>query len=96
MDSGVIIALLAAFTIGIVLLISIFHFGFFMRDPRNRGAVKNIINDGSSATTNVRPGSSSSGHYAGLAENHEVDASGSVHSSAGVAPGRPGGQPPGL
>ena len=57
MDSGVIIGLLAIFTIGIVLAISIFHFGFFMRDPRNRGAVYNVfVEDGSSATTDVRHG----------------------------------------
>ena len=57
MDSGIIIGALALFTIGIVLTISVSHFGFFLRDPRNRGAAKNVfINDGSSATTEVRDG----------------------------------------
>jgi hypothetical protein len=57
MDSGVIIALLAVFTIGIVLAGSIFHFGFFVRDPRNRGAARNVlVEDGPSATTEVRDG----------------------------------------
>ena len=55
MDSSVIIGLLAVFTIGIVLALAIFHFGYFLKDPRNRGAAKNaLINDGPSATTEVR------------------------------------------
>lgn len=57
MDSGIIIALLALFTIGVVLAISVFHFGFFVRDPRNKGAVRNVlVEDGPSATTEVRGG----------------------------------------
>ena len=57
MDSGIIIGLLAVFTIGIVLAISVFHFGFFLKDPRNRGAARNVfVEDGASATTEVRDG----------------------------------------
>jgi hypothetical protein len=96
MDSGVIIALLAVFTIGIVLAISIFHFGYFLKDPRNRGAARNVINDGESATTRVRPNSTTSGAFAGLAEQHEHDAADTVHASSGVMPSRAGAQPPGL
>ena len=51
MDPGIIIGTLAVFTIGSVLLISIGHFGFFLRDPRNRFQVQNILADGPSATT---------------------------------------------
>lgn len=52
MDSGIIIGVLALFTIGIVLAISIFHFGYFLKDPRNKGAAKNVfVHDGESATT---------------------------------------------
>ena len=55
MDSSIIIGLLALFTIGIMLALSIFHFGYFLKDPRNRGAAKNaLVDDGPSATTQVR------------------------------------------
>jgi hypothetical protein len=57
MSSGAIIGLLAIFTIGIVLAISVFHFGYFLKDPRNRGATHNVlVKDGPSATTEVRDG----------------------------------------
>ena len=97
MDSGVIIALLAVFTIGIVLAISIFHFGYFLKDPRNSSAAKNaLIDDGPSATTEVRPANSTGRAYGGLAEAGESASVGSSHAESGVMPGRSGGQPPGL
>jgi hypothetical protein len=96
MDSGVIIALLAVFTIGIVLAISIFHFGSFLKDPRNRGAAKNVVEDGPSATTQVRPNRTTPGAFGGLAEEPERASVGSSHADTGVMPARSGGQPPGL
>ena len=73
MDSGLIIGLLALFTIGIVLAISIFHFGYFLKDPRNRGAARNaLVDDGPSAATAGRSGSTA-GPYRGLVERTEED-----------------------
>lgn len=51
MDPGIIIGVLAVFTIGSVLLLSIGHFGFFLRDPKNRFQVANILAGGESAVT---------------------------------------------
>jgi hypothetical protein len=97
MGSEVIIALLAVFTIGIVLAISVFHFGYFLKDPRNRGAARNVlIDDGPSATTEVRPGGTPSRAFGGLAEDGERASVGTSHSATGVMPDRAGGQPPGL
>ena len=91
MDSGVIIALLAVFTIGIVLAISIVHFGSFLKDPRNRGAARNaLINDGPSATTEVRPGGQPSRAFGGLADEGEQAAAGSTHAQEGIMPARSG------
>lgn len=97
MGSGVIIALLAVFTIGIVLAISVFHFGYFLKDPRNRGAARNaLVDDGPSATTEVRHGGAPSRAFGGLADEDEQAAVGTSHAATGVMPGRVGGQPPGL
>jgi hypothetical protein len=80
MDSSVIIALLAVFTIGIALAISIFHFGFFLKDPRNRGAARNaLVEDGSSATTEVRGGQPVRGAWMRPAQTKRID---------GAEPGR--------
>ena len=46
-----IIGALALFTIGGVLGLSIFHFGFHLRDPKNLEAVKRVAEDRESATT---------------------------------------------
>jgi hypothetical protein len=63
MSSGAIIGALAFITIGLVLAVAIFHFGTYLRDPRNRGAAhKALVEDGSSAHTAVRGGS---GHAEG-------------------------------
>ena len=51
MDPGIIIGALAVFTIGSVLLISISHFGFFLRDPKNQFHVANILAGGEGATS---------------------------------------------
>jgi hypothetical protein len=57
MDSGILIGVLAAFTIGAVLLLSIGHFGGMMRDKKTRDAAKSsLIEDDSSAHTAVRGG----------------------------------------
>lgn len=50
MGSGLIIGVLALFTIGSVLLFAVIHFGQFLRDPKNRSHASNIIKDGPSAT----------------------------------------------
>ena len=56
MSSEWIIGALAFVTIGLVLLTSIYHFGYFLKDPRNKGAAKNVfVDDGESETTKVRP-----------------------------------------
>ena len=55
MSSEWIVGTLAFVTIGLVVLMGIYHFGVFLRDPRNRGAAKNVLqHDGESATTKVR------------------------------------------
>jgi hypothetical protein len=53
MDSGWIIAALAFMTIGGVLAISIFHFGFFLKDPANLEAASTVAKDRESAATSV-------------------------------------------
>lgn len=46
-----IIGALALVTIGSVAGLAIFHFGFFLKDPRNLDAFKRIAEDRTSATT---------------------------------------------
>lgn len=53
MGSEWIIGALAFVTIGFVIAISIYHFGTFLKDPRNRGAAANVAAGGKSATTSV-------------------------------------------
>jgi hypothetical protein len=52
-DSGWIIGALAFVTIGGVLALSIFHFGFHLKDPKNLEAVKRVAADRESAATKV-------------------------------------------
>ena len=74
MDSGIIIACLAVFTIGIVLAISVFHFGYFLRDPLNRQAAHNVmVADGSSATTEVRDGAPIRASFMRPAQTQKID-----------------------
>ncbi len=53
MNSEWIIGALAFMTIGGVLGISIFHFGFHLKDPKNMEATKRVAADRESATTKV-------------------------------------------
>lgn len=54
MSSEWIIGALALVTIGLVAAIAVYHFGTFLKDPRNRGAAYNaLVKDGKSATTRV-------------------------------------------
>ena len=53
MSSEWIIGALAFVTIGGVLGVAIFHFGFHLKDPKNMQAVKGVANDRESATTKV-------------------------------------------
>ena len=56
MSSEWIVGALAFVTIGLVALMGLYQFGVFLRDPRNRGAARNVLqHDGESATTKVRP-----------------------------------------
>ena len=58
MTSGWEIVALASMTIGGVLALSIVHFGGMMRDKKHRDTAKNVlVEDGSSAHTAVRGGS---------------------------------------
>ena len=54
MNPGIIIGALALVTFVLVLAFTLFHFGFFLKDPRNKGAAKNVFkDDGGSATTKL-------------------------------------------
>ncbi len=53
MDAHWIIAALAFMTIGGMLGLAIFHFGFHLKDPRNMEATKRVTADGESAATQV-------------------------------------------
>ena len=53
MDSEWIIGALAFFTIGGILALSIFHFAFHLKDPKNMAAAKSVANDEASAATEV-------------------------------------------
>lgn len=53
MSSDWIIGALAFVTIGLVIVIAIYHFGTFLKDPRNRGAAANVVSDGKAASTKV-------------------------------------------
>ncbi len=55
MSSEWIIGALAFITIGGVLGISVFHFGFHLKDPKNMAAAKSVAKDRESATTKVAP-----------------------------------------
>ena len=55
MSSEWIIGALAFVTIGGVLAVSIFHFGFHLKDPKNMAAAKSVANDRESATTRMAP-----------------------------------------
>ena len=58
MDSNYLILALLVMTIGGLLVISVIHFGWHLRDKRNRDAAKSaLIEDDSSAHTAVRGGS---------------------------------------
>ena len=58
MGSQWIIGALAFITIGMVIIVSVVHFGSHLRDKKNRDSAKNaILEDGSSAHTAVRGGS---------------------------------------
>ncbi len=58
MDSQWIIGALAFMTIGFVGIIAVVHFGSHLRDKKNRDSAMNaIVEDGSSAHTAVRGGS---------------------------------------
>lgn len=51
MDSSIIIAALAVFTIGGTLAAAVFHFGVHLKDPKNLEAAKRVAADRESATT---------------------------------------------
>ena len=53
MDSEWIIGALAVVTIGGVVGIAVFHFGYYLKDPRNMEATKRVMEDEESATTRV-------------------------------------------
>ena len=53
MDAEWIIAALAFMTIGGVLAVAIFHFGFYLKDPKNMAAAKAVADDRESAATRV-------------------------------------------
>lgn len=53
MDAEWIIAALAFMTIGGVLAVSIFHFAFYLKDPKNMAAAKSVAEDRESAATKV-------------------------------------------
>ncbi len=58
MGSGWELGVLAFMTIGGVIAISVLHFGSLMREKKNRDHAKNVlVEDGSSAHTAVRGGS---------------------------------------
>lgn len=63
MSSEWIIGALAFVTIGAVLAISIYHFGTFLKDPRNRGAAANVASDGRSASTSVANEAPAGGYH---------------------------------
>lgn len=52
-----IIGALALITIGGVLVLSVFHFGSFLTDPKNVDAVARVANDEKSATSKVNSAS---------------------------------------
>ena len=54
MGSEWIIGVLALVTIGLVAAIAIYHFGTFLKDPRNRGAAANVALGGRSASDKVQ------------------------------------------
>ena len=57
MGSTWIIGALAFVTIGLVIAIAIYHFGYFLKDPRNRAHAHNaLVGDGESATSRARKG----------------------------------------
>ena len=52
MNPSILIGALALMSIGTVLAASVFHFGWFLRDPRNRGHALNVfVAGGTSAST---------------------------------------------
>jgi hypothetical protein len=53
MDSEWIIGALAFMTIGGILALAVFHFGFHLKDPKNLEATKRVAADRESATTAV-------------------------------------------
>ena len=53
MSSDWIIGALAFVTIGLVMLLAIYHFGTFLKDPRIRGAAANVVSGGTAASTKV-------------------------------------------
>ena len=53
MSSDWIIGALAFVTIGGVLGLAVFHFGFHLKDPKNLAAAKSVAQDRESATTAV-------------------------------------------
>lgn len=53
MSSEWIIGALAFVTIGLVIVIAVYHFGTFLKDPRNRGAAVNVASGGKAASTRV-------------------------------------------
>lgn len=53
MSSEWIIGALAFVTIGLVLVLAIYHFGYHLKDPRNMAAAKSVVKDEESATTRV-------------------------------------------
>ena len=54
MGSEWIIGALALVTIGLVGAMAVYHFGIFLKDPRNRGAAANVAAGGESASTKVQ------------------------------------------
>lgn len=58
MDPNILLGALALFTIGGVIVLAVVHFGSMMREKRNRDHAMNVlVEDGSSAHTAVRGGS---------------------------------------
>ena len=53
MGSEWILGALAFMTIGGVLAIAIFHFGYYLKDPKNMAAAKSVAQDRESASTKV-------------------------------------------
>jgi hypothetical protein len=74
MSSDWIIGALAFVTIGLVIVFAVYHFGYWLKDPRNRGAALNVAQGGESATTRVQR-EASAGSYNDRSIKERLDGS---------------------